>query len=290
MKKKSLVLILLSLVLILTTACGDKKEDDALVMGFVPLVDADTLVESIEPLAEMLGESLGQPVKEFTATNYVGVVEGLGSGQVDFGIIPPFAYALAHKESDAEVILTTVDDDGTTGYHSIIMVRKDSDINTIEDLKGKNVAFVDPSSTSGYLFPGAYLKENGIDLEKDINYQYSGGHDKSLQLLLNGDVDAIATFDNIGQRYKDEFPTADKELKTIAKTELIPGISVTVRHDMDEDTKAKLVETLSNLDKMPEAKALMTDLFNIQGFKEASNEDYEVINKTAEIMDVKLED
>lgn len=289
MKKRSLLLILLSLILLLTTACGEKKEDEALVMGFVPLVDADTLVESLEPLSEILGESLGQPVKEFTATNYVGVVEGLGSGQVDFGIIPPFAYALAHKESDAEVILTTVDDDGTSGYHSIIMVRKDSGIDTIDDLKGKNIAFVDPSSTSGYLFPGAYLKEHGIDLEKDINYQYSGGHDKSLQLLLNGDVDAIATFYNIGQRYKDEFPTAEEELKTIGKTELIPGISVTVRSDMDQETKDKLIDTLSNLDKTHEAKELMTDLFNIQGFKEASNEDYEVINKTAEIMDVKLD-
>lgn len=289
MRRKSLFLLVLSLVLIFSTACGGKDKDEALIMGFVPLVDADTLVESLEPLSEMLSESMGREVKEFTATNYVGVVEGLGSGQVDFGIIPPFAYSLANKESDAEVILTAVDDDGTSGYNSVILVRQDSGIESVDDLKGKNIAFVDPSSTSGYLFPGAYLIEHGIDLEKDITYQYSGGHDKSLQLLLNGDVDAITTFEHIVTRYEKEFPTAKEELKEIAKTDLIPGISVTVRADMDEETKAKLIETLTGLDDIPEAKELMKDLFNIHGFKKATAKDYEVINKTAEIMDVELD-
>lgn len=289
MKRKSLVLLLLSLIVVFLIGCGGNEEDDALIMGFVPLVDADTLVESLEPLSEMLTESMGREVKEFTATNYVGVVEGLGSGQVDFGIIPPFAYALANKESGAEVILTAVDEDGSSGYNSVILVGKDSEIQDVQDLKGKNIAFVDPSSTSGYLFPGAYLIENGIDLEKDITYQYSGGHDKSLQLLLNGDVDAIATFQHIVTRYEKEFPTAKEELREIARTDLIPGVSVTISPDMDEETKEKLIETLIGLDEIPEAKELMIDLFNIHGFKEAGPEDYEVINTTAEIMNVELD-
>lgn len=289
MKKIVALVILLTFIMILTTACGAKEDKDTLVMGFVPLVDADKLVESLEPLSEMLTESMGREVKEFTATNYVGVVEGLGSGQVDFGIIPPFAYALANKESGAEVILTALDDKGTSGYYSVILTRNDSGIESLEDLRGKNIAFVDPSSTSGYLFPGALLIENGIDLENDITYQYSGGHDKSLQLLLNGDVDAIATFEHILTRYEEEFPGASEEIKEIAKTELIPGVSVTVSADMDEETKAKLKETLLGLDQMPGAKELMADLFNIHGFAETSAYDYEVIRKTAEVMDVELD-
>lgn len=287
-RRKSITLLLLAL-LILGTGCSGSQDDESLTMGFVPLVDGDKLIESVEPLSEMLTEEMGVNVEAFTATNYVGVVEGLGSGQIDFGIIPPFAYVLANKESDAEVILTSVDDDGSIGYHSEILVRKDSGIDSIEDLRGKTVAFVDPSSTSGYLFPGAYLIENGIDLEEDIDYTYSGGHDKSLQLLLNGDVDAIATFSSIGIRYREEFPTAEEELKSIGQTELIPGISVTVSSSMDEETKEKLTKTLENLGENKEAKALMTDLFNIEGFQRATAEDYEVIKKTAKTMNVELE-
>ena len=291
MKRKSLILLIcITLILsALITGCGGKDEDDALIMGFVPLVDADTLVESLEPLSRMLTESMGREVKEFTATNYVGVVEGLGSGQVDFGIIPPFAYALAHKESGAEVILTAIDEDGSSGYTSIILVQEDSDIRDIQDLRGKNIAFVDPSSTSGYLFPGAHLIENGIDLEEDITYQYSGGHDKSLQLLLNGDVDAIATFEHNVTRYEKEFPNAREETRQIAMTDTIPGVSVTVSPDMDDETKESLIKTLTGLSELPEAQELMIDLFNIHGFKPATAEDYKIINTTAEVMDVDLD-
>lgn len=289
MKKKSLLLLVMCSILIFASACSkSKKEDDVLTMGFVPLVDGDKLIESVEPLSEILSEKMGREVKAFTATNYVGVVEGLGSGTVDFGIIPPFAYVLANKESNAEVLLTSINEKGEAGYYSVIMVRKDSGIETIQDLKGKRVAFVDPSSTSGYLFPGAYLMENGIDIEKDIEYSYSYGHDKSLQLLLNKDVDAIATFEAVDLRYQKEFPTAKDTVKTLAKTEMIPGISVTVSSSMDKETRDKLSDTLEHITDDKEAEKLLQELFGLYGFQKATAEDYEVIKKTAEIMNVDL--
>lgn len=288
MNKKSIFIGMLCFLLVFTVACGKKEDEDVLKMGFVPLVDGDKLVESVEPLSDYLTEKLGRKVEAFTATNYVGVVEGLGSGEVDFGIIPPFAYVLANKESGAEVLLTSINDKGEAGYYSEILVREDSGIEKIEDLRGKTIAFVDPSSTSGYLFPGAYLKEAGLDLEKDLNYTYSGGHDKSLQLILNGDVDAIATFEAVGLRYQEEFPTANEDLKTLVKTEMIPGISVTVSKDMDQETRTKLSDALEGISKDPETQELLVDLFGLHGFEKSSDADYEIIKKTAELMDVDL--
>ena len=69
------------------------------------------------------------------------------------------------------------------GYFAEVFVRKDSDIKSIADLKGKKIAFVDPSSASGYIYAGAMLKDAGIDLEKDIQYQFSGGHDKKFTII-----------------------------------------------------------------------------------------------------------
>jgi len=286
---KRLFSLLLILVLIFTmTAC--KKEEEIITMGFVPLIDGDKLIESVEPLANMLTEEIGIKVESFTATNYVGVVEGLGSGQVDFGIIPPFAYILANEESGAEVILSAINDQGKAKYRSEFLVRKDSDIKTFQDIKGKTVAFVDPSSTSGYLFPGAHLIKEGIDVEKDIDYMYSGGHDKSLQLLLNKDVDVIATFSHIRERYKEEFPTALEELEILGHTEDIPFISVTTRKDMDPEIKEKLQDALLKLGETEEGRQLLPELFNIHGFIKATDEDYQVIRDTAKIMDVDLEE
>lgn len=285
---RRLSLVLLAVLMTISLIGCTLKKDEVITMGFVPMRDGDKLIESVEPLTEMLSEELGVKVEGFTATNYVGVVEGLGSGQVDFGFIPPFAYVLANKESNAQVILTALNKDLEAKYRSQFIVRKDSGINSFADIKGKTVAFVDPSSTSGYLFPGAHLIKEGIDLEKDIQYVYSGGHDKSLQLLLNGDVDVATTFVDVRERYEKDFPDANEKTEILGYTEYIPNISVTIRGDMQKDMQDKIKTALLNIASTDEGKSLLKDLFNMYGFTEATDADYEIIRTTAETMDVDL--
>lgn len=286
MKNSTLVLIGMCIMLVLT-ACGNEDEE-TITMGFVPMRDGDTLIESVEPLTELLSKELGVKVKGFTATNYVGVVEGLGSGQVDFGFIPPLAYVLANQESDAEVILTSLNRNGEAFYKSQFLVSEESDINSFQDIKGKIVGFVDPSSTSGYLFPGAYLVTEGIDLERDIQYVYSGGHDQSLQLLLNGDIDVAVTFVDARERYSQDFPDAMEHTRILGYTDNIPNISVTASGSMEEEMKDQIQEALIAIAEHEDGKELLKDLFNMHGFIPATDEDYQVIRKTAEIMNIDL--
>lgn len=286
MKKILLAVIALSM-LIMSVGCGP-EEEDIITMGFVPMRDGDTLIESVEPLTAMLSEELGVEVRGFTATNYVGVVEGLGSGQVDFGFIPPFAYVLANQESDAEVVLTSLNRDGEAFYRSQFLVRADSGIESFEDIGGKVVGFVDPSSTSGYLFPGAHLIGEGIDLENDIDYVYTSGHDTSIQLLLNGDIDLAPTFVDARERYEDEFPSAIEETTVLGYTESIPNISVTTSGSMDDEMRLKIQEALLSIAESEEGKELLAELFNMHGFVRASDSDYEVIRTTAKAMDIDL--
>lgn len=281
-------IVLLLVLAIMVTIGGCAKEEEVIMMGFVPMKDGDTLIESVEPLTEMLSEELGVKVEGFTATNYVGVVEGLGSGQVDFGFIPPFAYVLANQESNAEVILTALNKSGEANYRSQFIVRKDSGIKDFSDIKGKKVSFVDPSSTSGYLFPGAHLVNSGIDIEKDIEYLYGGGHDKALQLLLNGDVDVATTFVDARDRYKEDFPNAMEETEILGYTDYIPNISVTVKGDMDKAMKDKISKALLNISNSEEGKELLKELFNMYGFIESTDSDYDIIRTTAETMNVDL--
>lgn len=290
MKMKKIIILLLVLTLSFSIIACTKEEEKVLKMGFVPMRDGDKLIESVEPLTDMLSEELGIKVEGFTATNYVGVVEGLGSGQVDFGFIPPFAYVLANQESGAEVILTAIKKNGKATYQSQFLVGADSEIKDFQDIKGKTLAFVDPSSTSGYLFPGAYLINQGIDLEKDIKYVNSGGHDKSLQLLLNGDVDVIAVFGEVIERYKDEFPDAGERTRILGFTEDIPGVSVTVKGDMDTELKQNIEDALLKIADTEEGASLIQDLFNMYGFQKSTDADYEVIRNTAKIMNIDLKE
>ena len=243
---KKLLLALISCVFIFSVVgCSSKKEEKkseekVIKMGFVPLKNSEQLVEDVKPIADYLSQKMGVKVEAFTASNYIGVVEGIGSGSVDFGIIPPFSAVLAQKQSNAQPLLTSKGKTGKSGYTAELYVRKDSGIKSLEDVKGKKVAFVDPSSSSGYIYPGAMLVKAGINLDKDISYQFSGGHDKSLQLLLNKDVDVIATFDGVEERYAKDFPAALTDIEKLASSDTIPGIMVTASSKMDKDLQEKL--------------------------------------------------
>lgn len=291
---KKILLALFSFIFVFSivgcsTKTETKKEEKVIKMGFVPLKNSEKLVEDLKPISDYLSERLGVKVEAFTASNYIGVVEGLGSGSVDFGIIPPFSSLLAQKQSNAKPILTSKGKTGKPGYTAELYVRKDSGIKSLQDVKGKKVAFVDPSSSSGYIYPGAMLVNAGLNLDKDISYQFSGGHDKSLQLLLNKDVDVIATFDGVEDRYAKDFPQAKTDIQKLATSDMIPGVMVTTSDKMDKELQKKLEQALRDIEKDPKMKELFTKMFSITGFTDVDQEAYKKVETTAKIMNVDLD-
>ena len=291
---KKILLALFSFVFVFSiVGCSakteTKKEEKVIKMGFVPLKNSEKLVEDLKPISDYLSERLGVKVEAFTASNYIGVVEGLGSGSVDFGIIPPFSSLLAQKQSNAKPILTSKGKTGKPGYTAELYVRKDSGIKSLQDVKGKKVAFVDPSSSSGYIYPGAMLVEAGLNLDKDISYQFSGGHDKSLQLLLNKDVDVIATFDGVEDRYAKDFPQAKTDIQKLATSDMIPGVMVTTSSKMDKELQEKLEKALRDVENDPKMKELFTKMFSITGFTDVDQDAYKKVEATAKVMNVDLD-
>lgn len=290
MRKKLFLLAMIVLsVTLLMVGCGKKKEDKPLIMGFVPLSNSEKLVEEIKPLENMIGEKAGEKVEGFIATNYIGVVEALGTGTIDFALIPPFAYILANKKHNAEALLTSLNKNNEPGYYSVIVTRSDSDIEKVSDLKGKKIAFVDPSSTSGYIFPAVILMDNNIDIEKDIKYQFAGGHDKALQLLINGDVDAVGTYENALKKFSKEFPGLQENTKIIEKSDLIPGITLTVSSTLDAEKKKKIKEAFLAVTEEKEGGELLLKLFGLKGFQEADKNNYDSIKVKLEKLGIDIE-
>ena len=115
----------------------------------------------MKPVVAYLEETLGMEVKDFVATNYAGIVEALKNGTADVGFMGPLQYVIAHDKAGARVLLGELYN-GKPTYQSKIFVRKDSGITTLEQLKGKTVAFTDPISSSGYLYPLMLFKDAGL--------------------------------------------------------------------------------------------------------------------------------
>lgn len=151
------------------------------------------------PFEQYLEKTLGVDVEIFTAGNYDGVIQALAANQIEFAFLGSSAYAAAYTASEGNVVplLTSIQEDDSTGYFSIIAVRCDSGYKTIDDLKGKTLAFADPDSTSGYAVPLYNLVQQGYEPSTFFGaIPFSGSHEAGVAGLVNGQFDAAATYIN----------------------------------------------------------------------------------------------
>lgn len=166
--------------------------------------DTTGALESAQPLADYLSQWLGMPVKYTTGTSYNAVIESMASDHTNCGTVGSFSYLLAVQEAGAEALGVSVytsaqpavyDPSISPSYYSVIVTKKGSGIRTLADLKGHSFSFVDPASTSGYLFPSSDMKAAGVDPEKDITAVFSGSHPSSAIAVWNDKVDAGAIYE-----------------------------------------------------------------------------------------------
>jgi phosphonate transport system substrate-binding protein len=126
-------------------------------------------------------------------------------------------------------------------------------------MKGKKMAFVEKATTAGYIFPVAYLKENGVtDIKKFFSeYYFTGSHDASIIAVLDKKADIGAAKHSIYDRVRKDEPRVDKELVILAESAKFPSNGLCVRKGLSKEIKKNLKEALLNLDKSPEGKAVL---------------------------------
>jgi phosphonate transport system substrate-binding protein len=277
------------------TQSGGGKAPDAtpakLVFGFVPSVEADKIAENAQPMADYLSKELGMPVETYTTQDYAGLVEAMKSGQVDIGSLPPLAYVLAKDRGAADVMLKT-SRRGSPTYHAMFTARAGSGITKIEDAKGKRIAFVDPSSASGFLFPAAYLKKQGIEPDSYFSQTvFAGGHDAAIRAVYTGEVDVAATYDDA--RNKLEKLDAYKDVKTkvvpIGKTDEIPNDTISIRSGLAPELVAKIKAAFLKYKDTPEGKKTLDDVYEVDDLLDAADADYDPVREVAQAMGVGLE-
>ena len=135
----------------------------------------------------------GLPVKVYQSSDYNGTIQAVASNQVDVAAMAGGGYANVDAQIGklAAPILTTRDAEGGIGYYSAIIVRRDSPYHSLSDLKGRSLGYVDFNSTSGYLYPRAKMREQGIDPDTWFGKtSFSGGHTQSVMAMQNGQFDA----------------------------------------------------------------------------------------------------
>lgn len=281
-------------------ASGNSKQEDAakekLVVQFVPTNNDGTMEAKAKPFAEYLSKNLDRQVDVTLATDYSTIVEAMASGQVDIGIMPPAAYVQAKDMDAAEAILTSQlgDYDQETGlplegqltntFKGEILVRADSGLNELTDLKGKKIATLSPNSASGYIYPVAEMKDAGVDPTTEATLTTVNDIPSEITAVLNGQMDAAFVFEGARNVFASSFADNDlfKELKVLYLTEGdIPNDAIAVQPKMDDALKKEIKDVFLNM-KDDEEGAEAMSLWGHQGYEEAADSAYDTIREYTE--------
>lgn len=231
---------------------------DKLILGAVPSEESSSLEQSYDGLIQVFQEELGVEVEFFQATEYAGIIEAQIAGRIDLAQYGPFSYIVAVQNgAKIEPIGATVPEKGgEPGYQSFGLTRADNDeINDLADYEGKNICFVDPTSTSGYLYPSAGLLDAGVDPKTDVNGTFAGGHDASALAIANGDCEAGFAYDTMTDELIKNGDLAEGDLKVVWKSPVIPGSPMAISTDLPESFRAevsRLVLEEANIDALVE--------------------------------------
>ena len=289
--------IALLLLSVFCASCGrPSNSQKVLRVGFVPAEDAQRVIQNAQPIVAILEKQLGMEVQPFVATDYTGVIEALRGNKLDIAFLTPASYVLAKNEANVRVALKS-ERQGSPYYYAAIITRTDSGIKTLEDLRGKTFAFGDPISTSANVFPRKMFHERGIDPVRDFKQiLYSGGHDATVLAVLNGKVDAGATYanspdsnDTAWMRYLKN-PEDVKKIRAIAFSEPIPADNLVINGNLDERTAQKIVEIFIELSRDPKGKQMLRDLYQIDGFVPATDKDYDSVRQAFAIAGIQLKE
>ncbi|HTO45914.1 MAG TPA: phosphate/phosphite/phosphonate ABC transporter substrate-binding protein [Burkholderiales bacterium] len=262
---------------------GPVHSEDILRIGLVPAEDPRLIIADNQALIDALHASLGMEIKPFVATDYNGVIEALRAKKLDVALLGPFSYVLAASIAEVDPIAIPETQKQGPSYHALIIARKDRNIRSLADLKGKTFAFVDPSSTSGHLFPKSAMLRAGLNPDKDMRAIFAGSHDASAIAVQNGKVDAAAVADGLFQAAVARGVINADEVMIVWTSEPIPGAPVVIRRDLPEPLKQRLRAAFAAMHDIPWAKGTI-----IKRWVPATDETFAVIRETSKLLNLDL--
>jgi phosphonate transport system substrate-binding protein len=291
------------LVLIVYSSARDLNEgalgtrSNPIKIYFTPSVDAKRISFNAKALVDFLEKETGYYYTTAVPASFVAVVEAFGTGKVDVASINTFSYLMAHAKYGAEARLRIVRDNNQTTYRGQFITRYDSGIDSIQDINERSMAYVDPSSTSGFILPKAMLDRMHIKPSETV---FAMRHDNVVTMVYQGQVAAGATYyappdPKTGQildarmRVEKQFPDVETKIKIIGFTEDIPNDPWVFRKDMDEDMKEKIINALIKFLHTDYGQKSMYEIYDIVGLIPTNDSDYNKLRKLLEEQHISFE-
>jgi len=249
--------------------------------GMISVENERDAIARLQGLAGYMTETLRVPFRVFRGSDYAAVVEALRSGHAELAYLGPASYGLARRVMGERVapIFRYRDNAGLEGYHSVMIVKADSPVQRLEEMRGRTLAFTDPNSTSGNQVPGWFLRRQGMDPATFFSRTgFSGSHEQSVIAVINGTYDAaVVAYSNdernTFQRMVEKGMIPAGSVRVIWRSPLIPNSPIVIRTDLPEAFRRDVVAAFAAMpERAPEAFRQMSS--NARGLAPAKHEDY----------------
>jgi phosphonate transport system substrate-binding protein len=265
-----------------------------LALGVVPLCSAQAVLRvsaipdeaptelqrKFAPLGKYLEARTGMRVQFTPVTDYAATVDGLAARKLDMVWYGGFTFIQAWLRTNRTAIplVQRVEDEQ---FRSVFITRAEGPIRSVADLKGRTFAFGSVSSTSGHLMPRFYLREQGIDPDKDMRVAFSGAHDATAFQVQGGKVDAGALNISVWNKMVEEKKIDAAALRVFYTTPPYYDYNWTVRGDLDPALIAKLRDAFLALDAANAADREILALQRATRFVPTKVENYRGIEAAA---------
>ena len=216
-----------------------------------------------------------------TPQSYDALAAMVDLHKIDLAWLPPIPF-IGLERAKLAVPLVAHDRGGPTGYHSVMVARRDANIGSLEALIGKRAAWVDPLSASGYVLPRIELDAQGIDPRLIFGSQrFYRSHEECVRAVLDGHADVTCTFARVDGRGNVTrgswagIDGADKALRMVAVFGAVPPDNTAARADVPADVRARLTSSLLAMSSDAGTAPLVHEVFGVDRFKNWEPVDYE---------------
>lgn len=281
-------LIVIYLLCLLLIGCSQQEQATpesqpestprTLKIGLTPEQNVFTQKKRYEPLLAQLSKELGVSIEISILPRYGNIIDNFNELALDGAFFGSFTGAMAIKKLGVEPLARPQYVGGASTYYGIVFVKKGSGIRTAEDLRGKQMVFVDRATTAGYLLPLAYFQSLGIDDYKTWfkEYYFSGTHEDTIKDVLNGLADIGAAKNTVFYRLAAKDGRISRELEILATSPHVPANGLSVRHDLDDDLKLGLKQKLLEMNQHADGRDILAGL-KVEKFIETRMEDYQPV-------------
>ncbi|SFB60866.1 phosphate/phosphite/phosphonate ABC transporter substrate-binding protein [Azotobacter beijerinckii] len=224
----------------LAAHADDTAQPKKLTIGLLPGESAPTVMRLNEPLRAHLEKTLGIPVELTVGANYAATGEALRFGRIDIAYLGPVTYILQSKRTHLEPFARPTHAKVGPTFQAVVIVPADSPARTLEDLRGQDVAFGDPASTSGTWVPRWMLADAGLVSGRDYSLRVLGAHDAVALAVASKKVAAGGLSKPIYERLIREGKLDAAKVRVLADSPAIPEYQWTFREGLAPELKEKI--------------------------------------------------